>query len=76
MRPTVVNCSMPGCSETATCKTAAPWSGGGFRELKTYGFACPDHTETLLEAARQRAASMRLAPDESLGAVAQFPLAV
>ncbi len=38
-----VQCSYHGCQELASYKIAALWSGGSLSELKTFGFACPDH---------------------------------
>ena len=32
-----------GQTQAAVYKIAAPWSDGIFTELKTFGFACPDH---------------------------------
>jgi hypothetical protein len=50
----LVLCSEPGCEEPAVYKVAAPWSDGTFRELKTYGFACPEHLKDVLRSAETR----------------------
>jgi hypothetical protein len=53
-RKTTVLCEIPGCGEPATYKVAAPWTDGRFSELKTYGFACPDHVPDLCRFAEMR----------------------
>jgi hypothetical protein len=50
----VVLCSEPDCEEPAVYKIAAPWSDGRFKELKTYGFACPHHLKDVLRSAEAR----------------------
>jgi hypothetical protein len=67
MPKTIVRCSMPGCKEVALSKVAVPWQYGSIAELKTYGYACPTHTDSVLASARRRADAPCLAPDESVG---------
>ena len=74
MPETVVKCSMPGCRENATVKVAAPWQGGRFTELKTFGFACQAHAEKFLSDARKRAKPQNLSPDETMGEFTSYPL--
>jgi hypothetical protein len=50
----IVRCSEPGCEEPAEYKIAAPWNDNRFWELKTYGFACPDHVREVLRGAEAR----------------------
>lgn len=72
MSETVIPCSMPRCREPALYKVAAPWRGGGFSELKTYGFACPQHLGATFRAAEERRARYRPAAGESVGAIAIY----
>ena len=51
---TTVRCDIPGCGEPATHKIAAPWSDQWFSELKTYGFACPEHVHDICRQAEAR----------------------
>jgi len=74
MPRTVVKCSMPGCQRPATHKIAALWKDGGSSELKTYGYACPSHTDVALANARRRPRSRRLGLSESDGEIDAFPL--
>ncbi len=59
-------CSAEGCGQPATRKIAAVWTDGRFRELKTYGVACPDHGWMLLESARHKPSATRLAEGETI----------
>ena len=72
---TVVKCSLPGCDDDAVTKVAAPWKDGSHAELKTYGYACPDHAEDVVADAEGRAKVYRLAPGESEGKIGTLPLA-
>jgi hypothetical protein len=62
----VVRCSLPGCDEPAAYKVAAPWSGGGFAELKTYGFACSDHLGLVFREAEARREQYPLVEGEAV----------
>jgi hypothetical protein len=62
----VVRCSEPGCQEPAAFKVAAPWSGGGFAELKTYGLACFEHLREILRGAEARWLDYEPVPGESV----------
>jgi hypothetical protein len=66
MSETIVRCSLDGCREPAAYKIAAPWSGGRFTELKTYGHACPDHLGAVFRAAEGRQKSYAASPGESV----------
>ncbi|WP_422924586.1 hypothetical protein [Singulisphaera sp. PoT] len=65
-RETVVLCSKPGCGAHATHKIASPWSDGRFSELKTYGFACPDHVGDVLRSAETRWLNYEPVPGEAV----------
>jgi hypothetical protein len=67
-----VLCDMPGCGEPATHKIAAPWKGGGFSELKTYGFACGDHVRDVLRDAEGRWLDYEPTKDEVVGYLAIY----
>lgn len=65
-----ISCSHPRCVEGATFKVAAPWSDEHHHgELKTYGFACPAHLESVFLTAMGRRASCRPGPEDDLGDV-------
>lgn len=66
MRRTVVSCSVPGCTEPACYKIAAPWSDGSFSELKNYGHACGDHLRIVFQAAEQRREEYVPTPGETI----------
>ncbi len=53
---TKVLCTHPGCVQEATTKIACPWTYHRFSELKTYGFACPDHVNEVLDGAESDSA--------------------
>jgi hypothetical protein len=74
MTQPAIQCSHPGCLEAATHKVAATWQDGRFSELKTFGFACPSHTEAVASDARRRRESHALSPRESVGEIATYPL--
>ena len=74
MPKTIVKCSLPGCTEAAESKVAAPWKDGSHAELKTYGFACSSHTEPVLANAKKRPQPRHLAPSESVGGLSTYPL--
>jgi hypothetical protein len=74
MSRTIVRCSMPGCKEEALSKVAVPWHYGSIAELKTYGYACSTHIDSVVATARRRADASHLAPDESVGELAPVPL--
>lgn len=75
MPATIVKCSVPGCGEPAESKVAAPWKGGSFAELKTYGYACGHHFADVIEYAKTRPKPSRLPPDESVGEIGTYALA-
>lgn len=58
----------------ALYKLAAAWSGGGYRELKTFGFADDECLERLYHDARRRAATLALGPEEELGPIRVYRL--
>ena len=74
MATTVVTCSIPDCEQPATSKVAAPWSYGSFRELKTFGYSCPIHTEAVLDHAERRPKPRQLDEGETLGKIDPFEL--
>ena len=67
-------CSAPACDQPALYKIAAAWSDGTSRELKNYGLACQDHSESQLDAARNRVRSLKLGDAESVGPVELYVL--
>jgi hypothetical protein len=67
-------CSAPACDQPALYKIAAAWSDGTSRELKNYGLACADHSESQLDAARNRVRSLKLGDAESVGPVELYVL--
>jgi hypothetical protein len=72
---TIIRCSALGCRERAVTKVAARWTGNGFEELKTYGFACPEHERAVLAYALARPnRSHHLAKGESVGEIGTYPL--
>ena len=71
---TVIKCSMPGCKEVAVSKVAAPWSYGNFRELKTYGFACPSHSDSVLAYALNRPKPTHFSPGETVGEIGVYQM--
>lgn len=75
MPATIVRCSVPDCGKVAESKVAAPWKGGSFTELKTYGYACGDHFAEMVQYAKKRPKPARLPPDESVGEIATYTLA-
>ncbi len=73
MPKTLVKCSLPYCEEEATTKIAAPWVYGRFEELKTYGYACADHVDEVVDRAGDRP-KPPLAEGESLGEIGTYAL--
>lgn len=67
-------CTHEDCEATALYKLAAEWSDGRFRELKTYGFACELHLDTLLEQARAKRARLVCSEGESVHSVGVYSL--
>ncbi len=63
---TVVRCSLSGCAEPASYKIAAPWSGGSFSELKTFGHACAEHLGPVFREAEKRRKSYAPSPGEAV----------
>jgi len=61
-------------SQIALSRTVdlTPWKGGGFSELKTYGFACGDHVRDVLRDAEARWLDYEATPDEVVGYLAIF----
>ena len=74
MPRTIVRCTKAGCRANAETKIAAPWKGGKFAELKTFGYACHDHTADVLTYAEARPKPWSMEADESVGAIATFEL--
>ena len=70
----VPRCCLPGCERPAQFKLAAIWSDGAFDELKTYGFSCEVHIQTLKDAAEERRKWVRLLDGESLDTIQPYPL--
>jgi hypothetical protein len=75
MPVTVVKCSVRDCRKDAEVKIAAPWKDGRFSELKTYGYACADHTDSVIGAARKRPKPETFSPEESVGEIGAYELA-
>jgi hypothetical protein len=71
---TIVRCSDAGCHAEAESKIAAPWKGGSFSELKTYGYACANHSNAVIEYAKKRPRPGHFEPDESIGPIASYKL--
>jgi hypothetical protein len=69
MQSKIVRCSVPGCEETAVYKIAAPWSDGVFTELKSFGFACPDHLGQIFREAEDRKKNYPPMPAETVGEI-------
>ena len=74
MPVTVVRCSSPHCQAEAEAKIAAPWKDGAFSELKTYGYACAQHTDAVMADAQRRTKPERFSPGESVGPIAAYEL--
>jgi len=74
MPATIVRCSNPGCHTLASSKIAAPWKGGSFSELKTYGYCCHDHSDALISYAQRRPKPEHFAPGEWVGEIAVYDL--
>lgn len=74
MPVTVVRCSNPGCCAEAEAKIAAPWKDGAFSELKTYGYACPEHTEAVVASAQKRLKPTHYSPGETVGPIKSYAL--
>ena len=67
-----IRCS--NCEALALFKIASVWTDGLIRELKSYGFACPDCVEAELASAVQRRAVCRIAPGEVIETPEVYPL--
>lgn len=76
MPKTIVKCSASDCEHEAVSKVAAPWRDGGHAELKTFGYTCAEHLKSVTDYARMRPQSGHLAPEESVGEIAPYPLGV
>jgi hypothetical protein len=74
MAVTIVRCSLLGCGEPATQKIAAPWKDGSHAELKTYGYACAEHAEPVLDYAEHRFKPTSFGPGESVGDIQSYRL--
>ena len=72
MDKTIVRCDLIDCGEPASHKVAAYWSDGRFAELKTYGFACPDHVEAVCRKAEVRWLNYDPVPGEVVGGIAIY----
>lgn len=64
-----VTCGVPECGNSATHKVAAPWSFGGFSELKCYGLACDAHTGAVFRDAKVRSKFHSLSLEETEGEI-------
>jgi hypothetical protein len=64
-----VRCDIEGCAEAAVYKIAAPWSDGIFTELKTFGFACPDHIGAVFRGSEDRRKHYVPRPGENVGEI-------
>jgi hypothetical protein len=73
MPVTVIRCSESACGEPATHKIGAPWKAGPCAELKTYGYACNEHVERVMEYAQSRP-HPEPGPGETVGAIVSVPL--
>lgn len=60
--------------QPAKYKIAAEWSGGGYTELKTFGFADDDCLERVFRAAQERVAKIKPEEGENLGALRIYVL--
>lgn len=60
--------------KVAKYKIAAEWSGGGFTELKTYGFADDECLQRVFDSAYDRAAEFRLLEEEVMGELRVYVL--
>jgi hypothetical protein len=65
-------CSLPNCRKVATHRVAAPWSDGIVSGSRTYGHACPDHTQAVVATAEHRLRRSTLSPGESIGEIAVY----
>ena len=72
MDKTSVRCEIANCGEPATHKIAAPWNDARFSELKTYGFACPEHVEEICHKAEVRWLDYEPVAGERVGAVSIY----
>jgi hypothetical protein len=61
-----LHCYTRGCGRLAQYKIAARWSDGVTGELKTYALCCAECLPAWFRQSRQRQATCRLAPGESL----------
>jgi hypothetical protein len=66
MPPYAVLCYTPDCGKRAQYKIAARWSDGVTGELKTYALCCAACLPQWLRQSRNKQASCRLAPGETL----------
>ena len=67
-------CSTAHCQAPAVFKIAATWSDGSSRELKNYGLACEQHRDQELALARRHHQGLKLASDETVGAIELYLL--
>jgi hypothetical protein len=71
----VVTCSDDQRKEfPAKYKIAAEWIGGGYTELKTFGFADDECLERVFHHAQQRANRIRLSEGESISQMRVYQL--
>jgi hypothetical protein len=68
----IVCCSIPGCGEPAEYKVAAPWRDDKFSGLKTYGFACSRHLESVLCHAEPRWLEYEAVAEETVEEIGIF----
>lgn len=63
-----IRCTDDICRDSpARYKVAAEWTGGGYTELKTYGFADDHCLDRVYRMAFERAKAIRFSEGESLG---------
>ena len=75
MPPYPILCYTPGCGKEAAFKIAARWSDGVTEELKTYALCCADCLHDTFRRARDKQATCRRAPGETLEAPGVYELA-
>jgi hypothetical protein len=74
MPPYPLYCYTKGCGRPALFKIAARWSDGITQELKTYALSCKECLPHWLARSREKQASCRIAPGETLEAPGVFGL--
>jgi hypothetical protein len=75
MPPYPVLCTTRGCGRPAVYKIAARWSDGVTGELKTYALCCGECLPAAFRRSREKQATCRRAPGETLDAPGVYELA-